>query len=338
MRDRSNLRARSWRLPTLVVVAALAMGTLVGGCGDDDDDGGASGGTQESRELTTLKVGVIPIADVAPLYLGMEKGFFEEEGLEIEPQLAEGGAAIVPSVVSGDYQIGFSNTTSLIIAASKDLPIKIVSQGVLGGTGPDDAWDGVVVPKGSNIKSAKDLEGKTVAVNTLNNVGPLTINTAMENAGADYSKIKYVEVPFPDMNAALEAGRVDAAWEVEPAFSGGKAAGGTVIFHPYEETAPNLTVATYFATEQYIGENQDVVASFKRAIEKSLDYASQNPDEVRDVVGTYTEIPADALANITLPQWRADLNEGTIEQTAQLAQQYGFIEEIPSLDDLIWRG
>jgi NitT/TauT family transport system substrate-binding protein len=320
----------------LVLVLAVACAALLVACGDDESGGG--GGSGGAAEVTTLKVGVIPIADVAPLYLGVEQGFFEEENLKIEPQLAEGGAAIVPSVLSGDYQFGFSNVTSLIIAASKDLPVQIIAQGVLGGTSAEDAWDGVVVPKGSKIKAPKDFEGATVAVNTLNNIGPLAMNSSMEKAGADYTKIKYVEVPFPDMNAALEAGRVDAAWEVEPAFSGGKAAGGTAIMNPYEETAPNLTVATYFASKQYIAENGDVVDGFKRAIEKSLDYASSHPDEVRAVIGTYTEIPQEVLDKITLPVWKADLNEPTIELNAELAKKYGFIEEIPSLDDLIRRG
>ncbi|HET8754914.1 MAG TPA: ABC transporter substrate-binding protein [Solirubrobacteraceae bacterium] len=317
------------------LVLAFACALLVGACGDDDGGGGGGG---DSNEVTTLKVGVIPIADVAPLYLGMEKGYFKDENLEIEPQLAEGGAAIVPAVVSGDYQIGFSNVTSLVIASSKKLPVQIISQGVLAGTGPDDAWDGVVVPKGSKITEPKDFEGASVAVNTLNNIGPLVMNESMEKAGADYTKIKYVEVPFPEMNAALEAGRVDAAWEVEPAFSGGKAAGGTAIMHPYEETEPNLTVATYFASKDYIAKNTDVVERFKRAIEKSLDYAQQNPDEVRKVIGTYTEIPAEVLDKITLPQWKADLNEPTIQLNIDLSKKFGFIDSEPTLDDMIWRG
>src|SRR5215210_6744992 len=106
----------------LLLIAVLCA--LLAGCGDDGGSGGGGGGDGGEPEAVTLKVGVIPIADVAPLYLGVDQGFFEEEGLTIEPQLAEGGAAIVPSVVSGDYQIGFSNTTSLIIAGSKDVPIQ----------------------------------------------------------------------------------------------------------------------------------------------------------------------------------------------------------------------
>jgi NitT/TauT family transport system substrate-binding protein len=315
------------------LIALLVL--LAAGCGDDDEGGGGGGGGGGAPEAVTLKVGVIPIADVAPLYLGIDKGFFEEEGLTIEPQLAEGGAAIVPSVVSGDYQVGFSNTTSLIIAASKNLPIQIISQGVLGGETTEEAWDGVIVPKGSDVKELGDLEGKTVAVNTLNNVSQVVVNTALKEAGADYTKVKYVEVPFPDMNAALESGRVDAAFQVEPGYSGGLAAGSRNISNAYEEMAPNYTVATYFASKQYIAENRDVIDRFNRAIQKSLDYAAQNDAEVRAIVGTYTEIPQEVLDKMNLPVWKADLNRPTIEQTAAAAKEYGFIEEEPSLDELI---
>jgi NitT/TauT family transport system substrate-binding protein len=316
------------------IALLVALAAVVAGCGDDEGSGSGGGG---QADVQTLKVGVIPIADVAPLYLGMDKGFFEEEGLKISPQLAEGGAAIVPSVVSGDYQIGFSNTTSLIIAGSKKLPIQIISQGVLGGTGPDDAWDGVMVPKGSDVKDIKDLEGKTVAVNTLNNVSQVVVNTALEKAGADPKKVKYVEVPFPDMNAALESGRVDAAFEVEPGYSGALAAGSKSVSNAYEEMAPNYTVATYFATKQYIAESRDVVDRFVRAMQKSLDYASSHDDEARAIVGTYTEIPQEVIDKMKLPVWKSDLNEPTIEQTIEAATKYGFIDEAPSLDDLILR-
>jgi NitT/TauT family transport system substrate-binding protein len=315
-----------------VVVCALAVIGLLAACGGDDGDDAGDGAGARS---VTLTVGVIPIADVAPLYLGMDQGFFEEENLTIEPQFAEGGAAIVPSVVSGDFQIGFSNTTSLIIAATQNVPVQIISQGVLGGATTDEAWDAVLVGKDSPIRSPRDLEGKTIAVNTLQNVGPLTINTALDEEGVDYSTIDYVEVPFPEMNAALEAGDVDAVWVVEPFVTQGKAAGSRAILFPYEQTTANLTVATYFASRQYIEQNGDVVDRFVRAMNRSLEYAQENPDAARDIVLEYTEIPPEAAEAMTLPQWESDINLPTIETTAQLAEQYGFIEEQPDLSELI---
>ena len=317
------------------VAAVMACIGLLAACGGDGDGGGGDGGGGGAGEPVTLTVGLIPIADVAPLYLGMNQGFFEEENLTIETQFAEGGAAIVPSVISGDYQIGFSNTTSLIIAATQNVPVQIVSQGVLGGSTTDEAWDAVMVAKDSPIRSPQDLEGKRIAVNTLQNIGPVTINTVLDEEGADYSTVEYVEVPFPEMIAALGSGDVDAVFVVEPFVSQGKAEGARTILYPYEQTAPELTVATYFASRQYIEQNGDVVDRFVRAMSKSLEYAQENPDEARDVVPEYTEIPPEAAEAMTLPQWSSDLNEPTIERTAELAEQYGFIEEQPDLGELI---
>jgi NitT/TauT family transport system substrate-binding protein len=317
-----------------LLVALLALTcALAASCGDDDDDGG--GGDGGSSESTSLKVGVIPIADVAPLYLGIRQGFFEDEQLEIEPQLAEGGAAITPAVLSGDFQIGFSNTISLLIAASKDLPVQIISQGVLAGKTEADAWADLLVLKDGPVKEPQDLEGKTIAVNTLNNICEVTIKASLEKDGVDVDSLKFTEVPFPDMNAALEQKRVDGACVVEPFVSQGKAGAARGIDPFYVRTAPDLTVATYFTSRQYAEENADVVDRFVSAMNKSLDYAQSHPEEVREVLLDYTEIPPEAVEAIKLPVWRTDLNEPTIELLAQLSEKYGLIEEQPDLEELI---
>jgi NitT/TauT family transport system substrate-binding protein len=315
----------------VALLLALACAAGAAGCGDDDDGGGGGG----EGEPATLNVGVIPIADVAPLYLGMEKGFFEEEQLTIKPQLAEGGAAITPAVVSGDFQIGFSNTISLLIAASQDLPVEIISQGVLGGKTEEEAWADLLVLKDGPIKQPQDLEGKTIAVNTLKNICEVTIKASLEEEGVAVDTLKFAEVPFPDMNAALEGGRVDGACVVEPFVSQGTAGEARGIDPFYVRTAPDLTVATYFTSTQYAEENADVVDRFVSAMNRSLTYAQSHPDEVRDVLLDYTEIPPEAAEAIQLPIWRPDLNEPTIELLSELSLKYGLIEEEPDLDELI---
>ena len=316
-------------LRVAALLAALVCAAGATACGDDDDGGGGGGGP------ATLNVGVIPIADVAPLYLGIDKGFFEEQQLTIKPQLAEGGAAITPAVLSGDFQIGFSNTISLLIAASEDLPVQIISQGVLGGKTEKEAWADLLVLKDGPIKQPKDLEGKTIAVNTLENICEVTIKASLEKDGVAVDTLKFTEVPFPDMNAALEAGRVDAACVVEPFVSQGKAGAARGIAPFYVRTAPDLTVATYFTSTQYAQQNPEVVDRFVEAMSKSLTYAESHPDEVRQVLLDYTEIPPEAAEQIKLPVWRTDLNEPTIEKLSELSEKYGLIEEQPDLDELI---
>jgi NitT/TauT family transport system substrate-binding protein len=307
----------------------LAAGVLAG-CGGGDDSG-----TEGADGMTTLRVGVIPIADVAPLYLGIEKGFFEQRQLELEPQLAEGGAAITPAVVSGDFQIGFSNTISLLIAASRDLPVEIISQGVLAGATPEEAWADLLVSKDGPVEEPQDLEGRTIAVNTLNNICEVTIKASLEEMGVDVATLQFTEVPFPDMNAALDAGRVDGACVVEPFVTQGTSGNAVGIDPFYVNTAPNLTVATYFTSTSYAQENPEVVDRFVEAMNESLEYASENPDEVRAVLQDYTEIPPEVADSIQLPVWRADLNVPTIERLSELTLKYGLIEEQPDLEALI---
>jgi NitT/TauT family transport system substrate-binding protein len=315
----------------LLCLIALLM-AVVAGCGGDDDDGGGGGGGPAA-----LKVGVLPIADVAPLYLGHEKGFFKEEQLTIEPQVMQGGAEVTAAVVSGDVDLGFSATLPLLVAKSKGVPVEIVSQGNQAAATEEEAWDGLMV-KDEAIKEPKDLEGKTVAVNALKSMPELCARAVLDAQGVDVSQIDFVEVPFPEMTAALEAGRVAATTAVEPFVSQAKAAGARSLGSYLTGLEPKLTVGTYFGTTQYIGENEDVVARFARAMNKSLAYAQEHPEEARDAVVGYTEIPADVARAMKLSFWSTDLNRPSIELIADEAERFEFVEEKPSVDELIWSG
>src|SRR5262245_13348271 len=324
---------KAWRAIALVCACTL-LGAACGG--DDDDDDSASGTTgTTSQELTSIKVGVVPVVDVAPLYLGIDKGFFEDEGLEVEPVVAQGGAAIIPAVVAGDQEIGFSNVVSLMLGQTQDLPVKIISQGIQATDDPENDTAAIAVKGSSDIQEPADLEGKTIAINTLNNISQLTVTAALDKEGVDTSTLHFVEVPLPDMVGQLEAGQIDAAGLVEPFVTTGKNAGQRMIIYDRVATEPKMTVATYFTSDSYLESNPDVVDSFVKAINKSLEYATENPDEARQAIANYTQIPPDVLADVVLPLWQTDLNVDSIENTAQLMVDQGIAEDMPDVDALI---
>ncbi|WP_199432275.1 ABC transporter substrate-binding protein [Qaidamihabitans albus] len=326
-RARSSVRPFR-RLGALMAAALLSVAAACGG--------GDSGGSATGDGPVTVRVGVIPIGDVAPLYLGREQGFFEAEGLRVEPQEFAGGAEILPAVQSGDLQFGFSNTTSLLIAGSRGLPVRIVAQGVQEAADEENSWSHIYVRSDSDIRSPKDLEGKRISLNTLSNITEVTAKASLEAHGVDISTLQFVEVPFPEANQALEQGEVDAIYVVEPFDTVARQSGARPIVAPLYETEPSLTVATYFTTQQYIEGNQDVVERFVRAMDKSLQYAAANPDEVRTTLGGYTKIPEELLGDVRLGQWGTDLNRSSIERIAELSQKYGLLEQPPNLDELIW--
>ncbi|WP_306212559.1 ABC transporter substrate-binding protein [Actinoplanes sp. RD1] len=302
-------------------IAALALTATGAGCGSS-----GGGGTTTENGVDQVKVGVIPIVDVAPIYLGQQKGFFASRKIELTMESGQGGAAIVPGVVSGQFQFGFSNITSLLVAQTKNVPVKIVANGVAstGAAGKD--FGGVAVRKDSPITKAADLAGKKIAVNTLKNIGDTTVRESVRKAGGDPSGISFVEMPFANMPAAVEQGQVDAAWVVEPSLSAITGAGGRVVAWNYVDAAPDLTVAAYFASTKLVGEKADLVKRFTEAINESLTYADAHPDEVRAVLGTYTKIDEKARAALTLPQWPAQINIASVGTLAELGVRDGIFD------------
>ncbi|MFI7292897.1 ABC transporter substrate-binding protein [Streptomyces sp. NPDC050121] len=316
--------------------AGLAAGALLlatAACGSSDDSGASGGGS--SGGATTVEVGLIPIVDVAPVYLGVRRGFYEKHGLKLSITTAQGGAAIVPAVVSGQYQFGFSNVTSLMVAQSNSVPVKAVSNGIASTGLQGKDFNALMVKKGSAITSPKDLQGKQVAINTLKNINETAVRESVRKAGGDPDRVKFVELAFDQMPAALDQGQVDAVSVVEPATATVRSQGGVEIASPLVDVAPNLTVALYFTSQQYLRKNPEVVKKFQEATAESLAYAEAHPDEVRQIITTYTKIPASVLARVTLPKWPAAANRSSIEALQKLGEQDKLFKSTPDLDKLL---
>ncbi|SBT88237.1 NitT/TauT family transport system substrate-binding protein [Streptomyces sp. DI166] len=319
------------------LLAGLAAGSFLlalTACGSSDD-GDTSDEAGSSGDVTTVTVGLIPIVDVAPLYLGQEKGFYEKHGLKLKLTSAQGGAAIVPAVVSGQYEFGFSNMTSLMIAQSNKVPVRAIANGIAS-TGEDGKDFGALTVKGdSPLKSPSELEGKNVAVNTLKNINETAVRESVRKAGGDPDKVEFVELAFDQMPAALDEGQIDAAMVVEPALATIKSQGGREIASSLVDVAPDLTVAMYFTSMQYAESEPEVVEKFQKATAESLAYADAHPDEVREIVTTYTKIPPDVLKQVTLPKWPAEANRPSIEKLAELGERDGLFKSAPDLDELL---
>jgi NitT/TauT family transport system substrate-binding protein len=311
-------------------LAAAGLLLALAGCGGSDDDGGTAQGGPDQ-----VTIGLIPIVDVAPIYLGIEQGFFEDRDIELTVELAQGGAAIVPAVMSDQYQFGFSNVVSMMVARSEGLPVRLVGPGVRSTSEQGADFNGVAVPGDSPIRTAADLEGKTVGVNTLNNICGVSINESVRKAGGDPSRLTYVELPPPDMPAALDAGQIDATCMSEPFLSGYLAAGGRTVASNYADVAPDADIAVYFTSEKLLQSDPDLVARFTEALAESEAYAQEHADETRATATTYTSLTAEQVAGVTLPRFPTEFNRDSLERIAELADGDGLLREPVDLDELL---
>ncbi|MET1156167.1 ABC transporter substrate-binding protein [Arthrobacter sp.] len=329
------------RRPLLATASAavLAGALLLTGCGSGSPSS-TGGGTQPAAEsvdgsLDQVNLGLIPITDVAPVYLGIQEGYFEDEGIQLSVQLAQGGAAIVPAVMTGEYQFGYSNVVSLLIARDKGLPITVVSNGSSSTNVPaKDVTEVAALPE-AGIENAADLVGKTVAVNALNNFADVTIRNAVEQAGGNPDDVDFVEMPYPNMPAALERGDVDAAWTTEPFRTQILEAGGEIVASPMTDLTEDFDSAFYFTSEQTMQENPELVERFRRALEKSFQFAAENDDEVRSVIQDYAKITPELAETVVMSRWYPEINREGLQKLGSAAVKYGVLKNDPDYDALI---
>ena len=295
-----------------LLVAAVLLLVLAAGCGDDGGGEVEPGGEARLRVLDTAGV------PSAFLEYGVQKGFFEEHGLDVEVTPSQGGAAAVPAVVSGDSDIAGSNVVSVLLAQAKDVPIKIVAPGTFVQADEQQDFSAILVPDDSDIRSPRDLEGKTMAVNTLENVAELTAKESLSKQGVDVSGIELAEVDFPDMNGALTQGRVDAAFQIEPFVSLGLKEGLRVIDRPYVGTKPGLQIGSYFPSER-----------FRQGVADTAAAIGEEPADFRRFLPEASEIPPPAAREAVLPEWKAENDPASLDLTAALMERYGVVDEKP---------
>uniref|UniRef100_A0AAU3GLN8 ABC transporter substrate-binding protein n=1 Tax=Streptomyces sp. NBC_01401 TaxID=2903854 RepID=A0AAU3GLN8_9ACTN len=324
------------RRAALMAAAGLALSLTA--CGGGESSGG--GQVPSKKTPVTVQAGLIPVIDVAALYLGDKQGFFSDRGIKLDLKTAQGGAALVPPVVSGQYQFAFSNIVSVLSARSQGLPLKVIASGSdsTGTEGKDVSM--IRVPKDSPIKSAADLEGKKVGVNTLNNLLQMLGQVGVDADKGDSEKVEFVEMPFPDAVTALGKGDIDAMVTAEPFDTIAADADTRVISSPYLDLAKSsLTTSVYFTSEEQLKKNPELFAATKAAIDASLEYAQAHPDETRAELSSFMKIDPAVAEKVTLPTFAPEIKKSSVEMFVKTASAYGLIDDDDiSYDDLVWSG
>ena len=271
------------------------------------------------------KLGYMKIVDNAAMFVAMDKGFFKAEGLELETVPMAGGAVIAQGVTSSDLQIGWTNVISLYQAYVEGFDFKLIAAGATNVKGTNETH-AIQVLKASPIIRAKDLEGKTVAVNTLSNIVQLMAMAWIDKNGANSTKVKFVEAPFPQMEAALVAGKIDAASIHEPFATASVEKGLTrVLTNPWGEVLPKFLIASWFASEKWIQKNKETVQAFVRAINRGIDAIHADPEGSRNAMIKWSGLSPDLAGKIGLPVFERAVSEKDLQATIDLTRKYKLI-------------
>jgi NMT1/THI5 like protein len=188
------------------MVSVLCLLLAFAGCGGDERADGTGilplAAATGRPEIHRLKVGAGPITDLKQLYVADAKGFFREQGLEVDIVYREAPGTVIPAVVSGDLDLGWLNSLSLLRARGLDM--RFFAGGVYQRPGH---WNSaIMVRKDSPIRTPEQLRGRTIAINSMRNINELVIRAYLDREGVAPDDYELLEVPFPDQPAALQTG------------------------------------------------------------------------------------------------------------------------------------
>ncbi len=273
-----------------------------------------------------LTVGYIPVGDCLQFYVAEAEGYFAAEGLAVTGLAMKGGAVIAPAVEGGQLAVGWSNAVSVILAHARGFDFAFLAPGAEGATGANDVH-ALLVPAGSAVASVRDLSGKTVAINTLGNINEAAMRALAEQAGLSPDAFRLVEVPFPDMAAALAKGSADAALAIEPFVTDAVTRGAARILDPSPHAAfgsPYL-IGGWFAKKTWINAHPKEAAAFVRAMAKASAFIAAQPDKARELLAARTKLSPELASRIALPRFPETLAPSALQGVIDVTARFGLL-------------
>ena len=262
-----------------LLAAALAVFTLAA-CGSDDSSSttttGSAATTERSGDLTKVTmVQEWPVADGfwIPWILGKQKGFYEEEGIDLEIVAPPTVADTMKYLGTGRADVAFTTIMDVVFAREQGAPVTAI-----GRYSSDNNW-GLFTKEGEPITAA-DLKGKTIGIYS-DAWTKAQLGMVLKSAGLTMSDVKTVSAA-DDTVPLLLRDKVDAITGITNAEGTEiQTAGGQKgeFLAARENGAPNSPVQIFAANSDWLKQNPELAKRFMAATQKSIEYAIEHPEE-----------------------------------------------------------
>ena len=262
-----------------------------------------------------------------------ELGYFKDAGVNVDIQPFQSGAVIVNAVVGGSLDVGVTNPATLAAARAKGLPLKFFAAAA--SAAPTSVTEAIVVRAGSPIKTAADMNGKTVAVIALKTMQDAAFLLWVDKHGGDSKTIKMIEVPLPEMLGALKAGRVDVALPAEPFTTQGRE-GTTSLGGTFGSMPAPILIFAFFATETWLATHSDQAVRFAAAIKRSAMWANAHPKESAVYLTKFLKLDPSVAANMNRAVNATSLEPSMLQPVIDNAVRYGMLDHTIDAKELIW--
>jgi len=291
------------------------------------------------KDEQVVRIGYIPALTASQLYVGIAKGYFEEEGIKIELTEIPNGVDVVTAVRGKAVDIGFAIVAPLITSRINGAKIKSI------GAATYDCKkiqsNRIILPIDSEIQSAQDLRGKRIAVVVLGATDHFSLLNYLKINGIKEEEVEIVGVPFPEMIFAITSKAVDAAASIEPFITTGVLENKVRAFEHYYSYPP-IEVVTALAHEDFINENPELIAKVARIIDRATDFINNEEDEFRKLIPTLGEhgikfrISKEVADSMIIMGFRNSLTPAGVDAVMDMLIENNALKTRVNFEDIIY--
>ena len=296
---------------------------------------------EEDTSLTKIRLAEVTHSPFyAPLYVAIEEGYMEEEGINIELLLTPGADKVAAAVLSGDVEVGFAGEESAIyIYAGEEEDYLVTFAGLT-------KRDGQFIISREEDFSWKDLEGQEVLVGRQGGMPALNFINALENAGIDPAKVNLnYSVEFASLSGSFIGGVGDYVNLFEPNATLLEQEGYGHVVASIGELSGEMPYTAFYTKKSYLEENKDLLERFSRAINKGLEYVQTHTarETAEVILPQFTDSSLDKLEMFVARYKESDswlsstyIPEEYFKNLEDLMIENDLLEDNVPYDDLIY--
>jgi NitT/TauT family transport system substrate-binding protein len=285
-----------------------------------------------SAASETLRVGVLQgDSSAEPLY-AQALGIFDRHGLGARIESFPGGAAVIAAVLGGALDVGFSNVVSLANAVARGLPIVALAPASLFTSSVPDVR--LCKARGSALRTGSDLNGKTIAVTSLGGLLSVGASAWIDKNGGDAKTVKFVELVFSEMGAALKQKRIDAAMISEPLLTEA-AADIEPLGDAFGAIAPEFIIGAFVASRTWAAANVATARAFNAAMHDTAAFANANRPATAKILTTADKLDPATVAAMARATYGTTFSAALLEPPLHASFTYGVLATKPDVAALL---
>ena len=316
---------------TFVLVLALAAFLVMGSAsaGLFDFLGGGD---------DTVKIGYLPSDHDAALFVADAQGLYKEKNISTELVQFNNGGDLMTAMASGDVDVGYVGIAPVLSSVSSGVPVKVISSAQVEGSG-------IIVTNDSNIHSAQDLAGKTIATPGEASIQHVLLSAYLKTNGMSLDDINESAMKVPSINDALKTGNLPAAITFQPYVSLGEADDNIDELVDSSEIMPGHPCCVVVASDDFIKNHEDTAKDIVAIHENATTFINEQikANKTDDIVKLLPEdivadpaAEADSLQSFPFIFGLDDTYKANVDAFQQLEVDLGILNETISHEDLYW--